>query len=579
MPDAISNPTAARTAIRDAPESLKDTIESIVVALILAFVFRAFIVEAFVIPTGSMAPTLYGAHGTILCEDCGVEFAYGLRDPEDTRKGQQVLNSSEAVCPNCGHANRYLPYNDEIGNPDKGDRILVLKWPFDIDGGLLGPHRWDVVVFKDPSDGVTNFIKRLIGLPNEVLMLLDGDVFTVPIAELSDEARREFERYVDEKYAHLNSKRAGPPLMPVGPDVFAELDGKLAIRRKTPEAQAALWMLVYDHDHPPRTLDRSQPRWRPQLGEASGWRATDRRIEFVDAGRPGDYLELVGRPIQATNAYNIYDGPSPPYVSDVRVSFVWIPEGADASVHVRLAKHRRPFWATVSADGRVSLSSSASLPVDDRSVMAMEQLPAFVLGRAVEIAFQNVDYRLSVQVAGEDVVGSSADPESKAYYGPNVRALRNLENGFTRARNRDVYPSEPPRIYGSNGDFDLTHLLVQRDVHYFHNDRFASFPTEPWAPSTGWGSSVSPIYLRQGEYFMLGDNTAASKDSRLWDERGQHLIDRGSAFQLGTVPRDQMIGKAFFVYWPSGQRLDWLPIPILNRLGLIPDVGKMRWIR
>jgi signal peptidase I len=182
MPDAISNPTAARTAIRDAPESLKDTIESIVVALILAFVFRAFIVEAFVIPTGSMAPTLYGAHGTILCEDCGVEFAYGLRDPEDTRKGQQVLNSSEAVCPNCGHANRYLPYNDEIGNPDKGDRILVLKWPFDIDGGLLGPHRWDVVVFKDPSDGVTNFIKRLIGLPNEVLMLLDGDVFTVPIS-------------------------------------------------------------------------------------------------------------------------------------------------------------------------------------------------------------------------------------------------------------------------------------------------------------------------------------------------------------------------------------------------------------
>ena len=71
-------------------EGIKDTIESIVVALILAFVFRAFVVEAFVIPTGSMATTLYGAHGTILCEDCGTEFAYGVRDSafDERRRGE-----------------------------------------------------------------------------------------------------------------------------------------------------------------------------------------------------------------------------------------------------------------------------------------------------------------------------------------------------------------------------------------------------------------------------------------------------------------------------------------------------------
>jgi hypothetical protein len=70
---------------------------------------------------------------------------------------------------------------------------------------------------------------------------------------------------------------------------------------------------------------------------------------------------------------------------------------------------------------------------------------------------------------------------------------------------------------------------------------------------------------------------AASKDSRLWDVIGPHLRSRGDEFQLGTVPRDQLIGKAFFVYWPSGHRVDWLPL--LNRFGLIPDVGRMRWIR
>src|SRR5579862_1349252 len=54
--------------------SVKDTIESILVAFILAFIFRAFVVEAFVIPTGSMAPTLMGAHMRFRCPDCGYHF-------------------------------------------------------------------------------------------------------------------------------------------------------------------------------------------------------------------------------------------------------------------------------------------------------------------------------------------------------------------------------------------------------------------------------------------------------------------------------------------------------------------------
>src|ERR1700733_11687313 len=61
------------------PESnVKETVESILVAFILAFIFRAFVVEAFVIPTGSMAPTLYGAHMRFRCPDCGTSFDVGF---------------------------------------------------------------------------------------------------------------------------------------------------------------------------------------------------------------------------------------------------------------------------------------------------------------------------------------------------------------------------------------------------------------------------------------------------------------------------------------------------------------------
>jgi hypothetical protein len=47
----------------------------------------------------------------------------------------------------------------------------------------------------------------------------------------------------------------------------------------------------------------------------------------------------------------------------------------------------------------------------------------------------------------------------------------------------------------------------------------------------------------------------------------------GDRYQYGTVPGDQMIGRAFFVYWPSGIRLS------ADTWALIPNVGRMRIIR
>ena len=54
---------------------------------------------------------------------------------------------------------------------------------------------------------------------------------------------------------------------------------------------------------------------------------------------------------------------------------------------------------------------------------------------------------------------------------------------------------------------------------------------------------------------------------RLYDEEG------GFQYQLGTVPRYNIVGKAVLVYWPAGFRL-----PILN-WPIVPNVGRMRLIR
>src|SRR6478672_4954504 len=118
--------TDTKMTAKTLAESVKDTLESIVVAFILAFVFRAFIVEAFVIPTGSMAPTLYGNHLTKTCSTCGFEYALGITE----HMGPYPI---KLRCPNCDTFFDQFAGN-EIMHPDSGDRILVHKWPFDIGG-------------------------------------------------------------------------------------------------------------------------------------------------------------------------------------------------------------------------------------------------------------------------------------------------------------------------------------------------------------------------------------------------------------------------------------------------------------
>ena len=150
------SPAARASKITPEPGGIKDTIESILIAFILAFVFRAFVVEAFVIPTGSMAPTLLGAHMRFTCEDCGYSFDVnfqGKNEGEDIvipRNAGPVLARDQfgrivqqnkvynITCPNCGF--RLRP--DDTTNPPVhyGDRILVLKYLY----LFQEPHRWDV---------------------------------------------------------------------------------------------------------------------------------------------------------------------------------------------------------------------------------------------------------------------------------------------------------------------------------------------------------------------------------------------------------------------------------------------------
>src|SRR5580658_4687744 len=72
---------------------LRQTVELMVLLSLCVLLVRTFSAEAYVVPTGSMAPTLLGWHRELVCPSCQAVFSVGIEDEGQT---------GEAVCPNCG---------------------------------------------------------------------------------------------------------------------------------------------------------------------------------------------------------------------------------------------------------------------------------------------------------------------------------------------------------------------------------------------------------------------------------------------------------------------------------------------
>jgi signal peptidase I len=104
----------------------REYVESILVAVAVALFLRAFVVEAFQIPSGSMIPTLeIGDHIFVS------KFAYG------------------------------------VGIPFTNKKILQ----------FAQPKRGDVIVFKYPLQTDTDYIKRVVGLPGDKVEVRRNEVF------------------------------------------------------------------------------------------------------------------------------------------------------------------------------------------------------------------------------------------------------------------------------------------------------------------------------------------------------------------------------------------------------------------
>ena len=489
---------------KDRAAEIADTFEWLITAFILAFVFRAFVMEAFRIPTGSMADTLKGAHFRLRCRQCGYKYEYGFVPGkygfhEDYVPRSRHLKSFRSRCPSCGN---YQPVGGTMPVAN-GDRILVLKCIYQ----FFDPKRWDVIVFKNPPEPEVNYIKRLVGLPGESVQIIDGDVY---------------------------------------------IDGQIS--RKPPKVQNALWMPVYDNNYQPVdpcAFSFNRHRWQQpfRAGSFSKWEIDEDKPTLFRLDSSADqihtltYNSKIGNNFRATYAYDeVEEYGYLPYSSDLMVRFYCRSAKAQGRIGIALSKYQTNYKAWVDLTGEMVITKTG---LNGKTTeLARKSMESPTINKSALVKFTNVDHELEFQFGGEKLTYDMG---------------RRLEDaGLLRA---DIMPRV--EILGS-GKLTLSHVAIFRDIQYTER-KYVNGPKE--------GRAIDkPFTLGEDEFFVLGDNSPNSEDCRWWTREG--LANKGlSNYRVGIVPRDYLVGKALFVYWPSGFK-PFAKFPI----GIIPNIGRIRFI-
>jgi signal peptidase I len=625
----------------------RETVESLVVAFVLAFLFRTFEAEAFVIPTGSMSPSLQGRHKDVRCDQCGYRFrtSASSEDMEDAGRQSQFSNFHDAevvggMCPMCRYPMPYsadLPKDAreqvaQIADVDEvptrrsypGDRILVNKYGFDFGE----PQRWDVIVFKFPGDGQMNYIKRLVGLPGEELRIFQGDLFVRPLGQTGadfqilrkppDKAFAMLETVDDTDFEAATLVKAGWPLRwaattPRGWLVTAEpgeqtVDQRFAIDQ--PPGGGTAW-LRYRHQVPSDTLDWAiataiQRGTLPELAKSGGgteaealdhWKQSIRPTVVTDFNSYNARIHRGHLKMGADWSMSSYLGMN--WVGDLGLECdveVLEPRGTltldlvEAGYHFQAAINLEDGSAKLSIiDGR----TGKALPFADAA-----QTPVKGPGE-YRLRLANVDDQLHLWVDDELV------PFKKAAYDPDrLFAETGGRRGmipWSDEAGSDKGDLAPAGLGARGAKLNVSRLAVLRDVYYIA----ASTPATEDAMRMDYPSWELPVRLedrvlpalgqdrdlfaqpeawprfrlrrhkefdvKEGQLFVMGDNSPESADCRLW--AGNNVVSGipGGAY----LDRSLLIGKAICVFWPHS----WGGIPGLPKLPGFPNFGDMRLVR
>ena len=381
------------------------TLAAVTALAALRLSFVQGLVRRITIDGPSMAPALLGPHYSVTCSDCRFPFTCDAEHPP---------RSDRAVCPNCGYADNELVPLDRR----PAQRVLIDRWP------LLwrSPPRGEIVAARLGQELI---VKRVAGLPGEVLSIEDGDVFS-----------------------------------------------QQQIVGKTPAQLRAVRVLVHDNDFQPQRTPDSPPRWRG-AANWSQWQPTSAGSS-VPANLDSDvtdwleyeHWECTGNPlvtrtqraaIRDLDAFNQGDARRelmPVYDVHLTCRIQARGEGTLA-----LAAVDRGFKLVV----LLELAKRELRVVSGDRTLARQPLPAGLFRRPEELLFGLCDQQLLLLINGRKLLCLPYDRSGSPK--PGVTA--------------------PLAIGAGKLAVDVTRLQVWRDLHYLPPSNAAQpwQTTEPLGPT------------------------------------------------------------------------------------------------
>ncbi len=401
-----------------------------------------------------------------------------------------------AVCPNCGASE-----NDLQTLPDlAGDRLLIHKSVFH----LRSPRRWELVAFRRRSvEGV--YIKRVVGLPGEKVQIIGGDVYA---------------------------------------------DGRIC--RKPLPLQRAMAILVHDANFQGAVAAEETLRWRAKEPD-SRWGAAEGRFAHPGAEQPNqptdqtidwlEYRHLRPGPAGAENGpAGLQEGP----ITDLDGYNQTRPR-RDEDVHP---------VDDLLLSFRFKVPSGKKPPDQSKGRLAIRA------GRGANRCLVYLDpntHRWELWRTGqkEPIESGPMPPWTdalKVELSLFDRQILLVLDGKTVARQPLGQPPEEADFrslaIGSDGlRVTIEDVRIHRDVYYTH----------PIGLRGRWAIREA-CRMAEGEYFVLGDNSPISEDSRSWAEGP-------------GVSSELLLGKPLIVHFPA-RSVRW------GRWEFqVPELAKIRYIR
>jgi signal peptidase I len=588
-------------------DNYREVIETVVFVVVLVLLLKSFVAEAFQIPTGSMAETLYGYQKIVKCPTCDYRFPVNCSEEAENKDPNQALARAinRCTCPNClqkiqfngaGVAadSSYAQTADPGWN--SGDRVLVAKFLYDLFG--RSPNRLDVVVFKFPGESnmlehntfrerfpgsgpydkkgqQINYIKRFIGESRETIGIQRGKLYSlspewgltfddVPDSFTSaekDTRRRELWRY---EYMHSS-------LVPDPDSVSEETARKymdhwnkkhFKIVRKSPENILAMKRILNDHDFTPKDEDKTSGApvrwagtdWKP-VGKSftapptSAGQTAWLRYSHILRPRSSDETpepELI-TDFMGYNA-GVPLGGTPPtrgqnWVSDLILETEVEVTRAEGELVLELSKGIDRFQA----HWNLGNGNCKLVRVRSGGKKAPETTELASCNTSVK---RTGTYRLRFADVDQRL---TVWVDKDLPFGDGVDDENPYEGGPVAANDL-----EPASIGVSNAAVTVRGLKLYRDTYYTTQSASDSgVNITNWGRSgeggrSGWGEGLKTmpirfLYVQPDHYLCMGDNSPNSSDGRTW----------------GLVPSRLLLGRALLVYYP------FYPFGPVNRIGRI----------